>query len=75
MIFIYTVFSYYEINIDTADDCKGVVFLCFLFFDSIFLNAVFIIPFTSLITPFIIASFIYPKFFDRLLLFFEVGND
>ena len=75
MMFIYTVFGYYEIYIGSSEDCKGILFVCFLFFDAIFLNAVFLIQFFSMITPFIFVSFIYPKFFDRLLLFFEVGND
>ena len=34
----------------------------------------FEITFTCLITPFVLIAFIYPKFFERLTMFFGIGN-
>ena len=66
---------YFEENIqDFYDEHEGLVFF-FGFGIALGLLVSFQITFAGIITPFILISLVYPKFFDRLLLFFEVGND
>ena len=74
IIFIYVVGVYFdnEIKIITIDK---VGFALILFGISLGVFCAFQIPFTCLLTPFILISLICPKFFNKLLLFFEVGND
>ena len=74
IIYIYVVGIYFDKQIKriTIDNVK---FALILFGISLGVFCAFQISFTCLLTPFILISFIYPKFFDKLLLFFEVGND
>ena len=72
IIFVYIIFSYIVINIPHLGDSFAGIISLFIAFNALI---AFQIPFTCLITPFILISFIYPKFFDRILLFFEVGDD
>ena len=67
--------TYFDRNIsDFNIEHEGKVFF-FGFGIALGLLLAFQISFTSIITPFILISFVYPKFFDRMLVFFEVGND
>jgi len=74
IIYIYVIGVYFDnqIKIITIDNI-GFAFI--LFGISLAVFCAFQIPFTCLLTPFILISFICPKFFNKLLLFFEVGND
>ena len=71
----YGMIMYFDENIqDFYDEHEGLVFF-FGFGIALGLLVSFQITFAGIITPFILISLVYPKFFDRLLLFFEVGND
>ena len=67
--------SYFNRNIsDFMIDHEGTVFF-FGFGIAFGLLIAFQISFACIITPFILFSLLYHKFFDRIFLFFEVGND
>ena len=71
----YGMVSYFNRNIsDFMIDHEGTVFF-FGFGIAFGLLIAFQISFDCIITPFILFSLLYHKFFDRILLFFEVGND
>ena len=75
IITFYNMITYFDRNIsDFNIEHEGKVFF-FGFGIALGLLLAFQISFTSIITPFILISFVYPKFFDRMLVFFEVGND
>ena len=73
IIFIYVVGVYFDEKIKIINISNGGFFFI-LFGISLGVFCAFQIPFTCLLTPFILISFICPKFFNKLLLFFEVGE-
>ena len=73
IIFIYVVGVYFDEKIKIINISNGGFFFI-LFGISLGVFCAFQIPFTCLLTPFILISFICPKFFNKLLLFFEVGD-
>ena len=76
IITIYNMTGYFEEEISEYDceNCSELFFPLnfFAFVIGVCLLISFQISFACIITPFIIISLVYPKFFDRLLLFFEI---
>ena len=56
------------------DDCFECLDITFILVKAIILSLPFQISFTFFLTPFILISLIYHKFFDRLLMFFAIGE-
>ena len=72
MIYFYNIFGYFDGKLPELGDGFP---MFFSFFIALGILVAFQIIFASIITPFILISFIYPRFFNKVLLFFEVGND
>ena len=72
MIYFYNIFGYFDDKLPELGDGFP---MFFSFFIALGILVAFQIIFASIITPFILISFIYPRFFNKVLLFFEVGND
>ena len=72
IIYIYNIALYLSNKIPNLGEDA---LICWAFFIALNMLIIFQISFTSLITPFILISFFYPGFFDKILLFFEVGDD
>ena len=70
----YTLFEYFDREIFIYDDCIDCWTNAFIILTGITLFVPFQISFTCIITPFILISLIYHKFFDRLLIFFGIGK-
>ena len=69
IIFYYNFSIYFTLRLDRE-------FLeWFYFFIAMNMFISFQIIFSSLMMPLILISIIYPKFFDKILLFFEIGDD
>ena len=75
VIEIYIIFSFVDDNkLGLYDYCYEGFFICFSIIIMLVLFLSFQIFLTSFITPFILISFLYHPFFERLLLFFGVGE-
>ena len=70
MMFNEIVFKYFERSVIELEDVSISISLLII---GISLNMFFVFQFSffCLLTPFILISFIFPKFFDKILLFFE----
>ena len=71
---VFVIFDYMEFNVHIYDDCLDGLVLTIAGLICLALFVAFEISFTSLITPFILISFIYHPFFQRLLFFFGLGD-
>ena len=71
---VFVIFDYMEFNVHIYDDCLDGFVLTIAGLICLALFVAFEISFTSLITPFILISFIYHPFFQRLLFFFGLGD-
>jgi hypothetical protein len=75
IITFYNMVNYIDINIGYFYDNHEGTVLFFGFGIALGLLLAFQISFACIITPFILISLVYPKFFDKMLVFFEVGDD
>ena len=75
VLYSFVVFIYLEKNTNFGNDnCENffIVMTCLI---GLTLFASFQIIFTATVTPFIFISFIYHRFFDRLLIFYGIGEN
>ena len=72
MIYGYNIFIYFDKKLPIFGEGIAMFFPCFT---ALGMLLAFQIIFASIITPFILISFAYPRFFNKVLLFFEEGND
>ena len=73
IFYCFPVVIYFVRNVNEnvgEDEC----FISLITLIGLCLFVAFQIPFSALITPFILISLIYHKFFDKLLLFFGIGD-
>ena len=76
IMYVYIVGIYFTKKADLLkDDFIEIYFLIILIFSSLAMLVAFQISFTCILTPFMIVSLVYPKFFEKILIFFEIGND
>ena len=64
--------QYFDHNINRVGEGISMFFSIFI---AVAMILAFQITFTALMTPFILISLVYHRFFDKILLFFDVGND
>ena len=72
MIYAYNIFIYFENKLPELGEDIPMFFSCFT---ALAMLVAFQIIFASIMTPFMLISFVYPRFFNKVLFFFEVGND
>ena len=72
IIFFYNTLQYLDHNVHKVSEGFKMFFSIFI---AVNMLLAFQITFASLMTPFMLISFIYHGFFDKILLFFDVGND
>ena len=72
IIFFYNTLQYLDHNVHKVGEGFKMFFSIFI---AVNMLLAFQITFASLMTPFMLISFIYHGFFDKILLFFDVGND
>ena len=71
-VFVYTVIEHSSTYLN--NDCADIFFIVLTFGFGLVLSVPYQIALTSILTPFILISFIYHKFFERLLMFFALGE-
>ena len=75
VVYCFPVVSYFVRNMNKyVDDDDDTRLISLIILIGLCLFITFQIPFSALITPFILISLIYHKFFDKLLLFFGIGE-
>ena len=70
--FINTAMEHSGILLD--DDCLDILFVVFNFLIGFVLSIPYQIALTGILTPFILIALVYHKFFDKILMFFALGD-
>jgi len=72
MIYFYNIFIYFD---NKLPEFGEEISMFFSYFTALGMLVAFQIIFALIITSLMLISFAYPKFFNKVLFFFEVGND
>ena len=74
-VFGFGVFFYLEKNLKIEKESNETIFIVMTVLIGLTLLVVYQITFSCIMAPFILIAFIYHRFFDRILLFFGIGEN